>query len=189
MFPIASFARRATVAALSAALLAGSAGATATQGTLGATSTGIINITASVAARAQITGLQDVTFSAVDPTVAASRAQSNCVWTNTLNGGYSITATGSGSGGAFSLANTTTTTAPGVAYSVQWAATANQSTGNALTAGTAKTGLTSSATSPTCSAAPLTTSSLIINIASADLLTMTAGATYTGTLSLLVTPQ
>jgi len=184
MFHFASPSRRATVAIVCAALLAGSANA-ATQGTLGATSTGTISITASVAARAQITGLQDVTFSAVDPTVAASNAQSDCVWTNTLNGGYSITATGSGASGAFTLTNSTAT----VPYSVQWASSAAQTSGSALTSGTAKTGMTSTATSPTCTAAPLTTSSLIIGISSTNLFTMTANTTYTGTLSLVVTPQ
>jgi hypothetical protein len=185
MFHVASFARRATIAAACAALLAGSAGATATQGSLGATSTGSITITASVAARAQITGLTDVTFNAIDPMTAATAAQNNCVWTNTLNGGYSITATGSGTSGAFTLTNSTAT----VPYSVQRASTTGQSSGPALTAGTAKTGMTSTATSPTCSSAPLTTSSLIIGIAPTNLINMTANTTYTGTLSLLVTPQ
>ena len=41
--------------------------AAATQGTLGATSTGGISISVSVANRAQITGLTDVAFTNIDP--------------------------------------------------------------------------------------------------------------------------
>ena len=184
MFHFASLSRRATVAIACGGLLAGSAGA-ATQGTLGVNSTGSITITASVAARAQITGLTDVTFSGVDPAVSVSNTQSDCVWSNTLNGGYSITATGSGTGGAFTLSNSSNT----VPYSVQWAGTASQTSGTTLTAKTAATGFTSTATSPTCLAAPSTTSSLIIGITSASLLGMTASSSYTGTLTLLVTPM
>lgn len=177
--------RHIIVAIVSGALVASSAGA-ATQGTLGVTSTGTINITASVAARAQVTGLTDVTFAAVDPTVAASNAQSDCVWTNTLNRGYSITATGSGTGSAFTLTSASSLTVP---YSVQWAASTGQTSGTALTSGTAATGMTSLAVNPTCSSAPSTTSSLVVGITSANLLTMTAATSYTGTLTLLITPQ
>ena len=48
-------------------------------------------ITASVANRAQITGLSDVAFTNVDPGSAATAAQNNCVWSNTATKGYSIT--------------------------------------------------------------------------------------------------
>ncbi len=185
MFYSSSLLRRATMVIASGTLVASSAGA-ATQGTLGANSTGTVSITASVAARAQITGLTDVTFRAVDPTVAASNAQSDCVWTNTLNRGYSITATGSGTASAFTLASSSSLTVP---YTVQWAASTGQTSGTALTTGTAATGMTSLAANPTCSTAPSTTSSLVIGISSANLLTMTAATSYTGTLTLLITPQ
>jgi hypothetical protein len=176
--------RRVAAAAVSAGLLAGSAGA-ATQGTLGATSTGTVSITASVANRAQITGLTDVAFTAVDPGTAQSVPQSNCVWSNTSTKGYSITATGSGTSGAFTLANGSNT----VPYSVQWAQSSGQTSGNALTSGTALAGQVSTAANPTCSTSPTTTSSLIVGITAPNLQTMVAGASYTGTLTLLVTPQ
>jgi hypothetical protein len=179
-----AFFRRMGIAAVAASLVTGPVGA-ATQGTLGVTSTGSITITASVANRAQITGLSDVTFSAVDPGTAASSAQSDCVWSNTATKGYSITATGSGTSGAFTLANG----ALSVPYSVQWAASTGQSSGTALTAGAALPGMTSTAVNPTCSTSPTTTSSLIVGITAANLQSMTAGTSYTGTLTLLVTPQ
>jgi hypothetical protein len=156
-----------------------------TNGTLGATSTGSVTITASVANRAQITGLSDVAFTNVDPSVNATQSQSNCVWSNTATKGYSITATGSGTSGAFTLANG----ALSVPYTVQWSGSSGQTSGTALTAGSALAGLTSTAVNPTCSTSPSTTSSLVISIASNNLQNMAASTTYTGSLTLLVTPQ
>jgi len=182
-----SFAAHALAFGLVAAAFAvGSPGEAATQGTLGATSTGTVTITATVPNRAQITGLTDITFSSVDPSSAATSAQSDCVWSNTATKGYSIKATGSGTSGAFTLASGALTPVP---YSVQWAASSGQSSGTALTAGTALTGQVSTATTPTCSSSPTTTSSLIVTIAATDLQSMAAATSYSGTLTLLVTPQ
>ncbi len=133
----------------------------------------------------QITGLSDVTFTNIDPATAASAAQNNCVWSNTATKGYSITATGSGTSGAFTLANGPLT----VPYSVQWSQTSGQSTGTALTAGTALTGLATTAANPTCSTSPSTTSSLVVTISAPSLQSMVSATTYTGSLTLLVTPQ
>jgi hypothetical protein len=171
----------ATVAVASIAVPASAS----TQGSLGSTSTGSITITASVSNRAQITGLSDVAFTNVDPASTATAAQSNCVWSNTATKGYSITATGSGASGAFTLANGALL----VPYSVQWSASAGQASGTALTAGTALAGMTSLAVNPTCSTNPATTSSLVISIAAANLQSMTSATSYTGSLTLLVTPQ
>jgi hypothetical protein len=177
--------RAIAVVAATAALFAAMPAQAASQGSLGATSTGSVTITASVANRAQISGLTDVTFAGVDPSTTASSAQSNCVWSNTATKGYSITATGSGTSGAFTLANG----ALSVPYSVQWSASSGQSSGTALSTGTALAGLTSTAVNPTCSTSPTTTSSLIVSISAANLQGMVSATSYTGTLTLLVTPQ
>ncbi|MBO0749787.1 MAG: hypothetical protein J2O44_05080 [Porphyrobacter sp.] len=157
----------------------------ATQGSLGATSTGTVSISASVPNRARITGLTDVTFANQDPNTAASSAQDVCVWSNTATKGYTIKATGSGASSAFTLSNGTTT----VPYSVEWAATSGQTSGTALTAGTASSSLTSGAVDQTCSSAPTASATLLVKIGTTDLGGMTAGGSYTGTLTLLVTPQ
>lgn len=157
-----------------------------TQGTLGATSSGSVTINATVASRVQISGLGDVTFGAVDPTTPASNNQDVCVWSNTSTRGYRITASGSGTGSAFTLASGVL---PVVPYSVEWAGTSGQTGGSALTSGSALTGLTSIATSPTCSSGATPTASLIVKMAAADLGNMQAGPTYTGTLTLLVAPE
>lgn len=158
----------------------------ATQGTLGSTSQGSITITATVPNRAQITGLTDINFTNADPTSNAVATQNDCVWSNTATKGYSIKATGSGTAGAFTLASGALTPVP---YSVQWNPSSGQSAGTSLLAGTALSGLVSAATTPTCSSGPASTSSLIVSIASSDLQTMVAATSYTGTLTLLVTPQ
>ena len=158
----------------------------ATQGTLGATSTGSVTITATVPNRAQLTALSDVSFSSVDPSTAATSSQSVCAWSNTATKGYSITATGSGTSGAFTLASGALTP---VAYSVQWNQLSGQTTGTSLTTGTALGSLVSTATKPTCSSGPSTSASLVVTIAATDLQTMVAAASYTGTLTLLLTPQ
>lgn len=158
----------------------------ATQGTLGSTSQGSVVITATVPNRAQITGLTDINFTNADPTTTATAAQNDCVWSNTATKGYSIKATGSGTAGAFTLASGALTPIP---YSVQWNQSSGQSSGTALTSGTALSGLVSTATSSTCSSGPASTSSLIVSIASGDLQNMVAATSYTGTLTLLVTPQ
>lgn len=157
----------------------------ATPGTLGSTSTGTVSISASVPGRVQISGLTDVDFTNQDPSADAADAQSVCVWSNTSTRGYGITAAGSGVGGAFTLVNSSVT----VPYTVEWAGTAGQSSGAALIPGTALTGLTSTATNPTCSAGPAATASLIVKVAAADLQNMQALTSYNGTLTLVVAPE
>lgn len=175
---------QAVVASLVAIAAAGSAQA-ATQGTLGATSTGSVSISASVPSRVRISGLSDVGFTNVDPSTDAADAQNVCVWSNTSTKGYGITATGSGAGSAFTLANAALT----VPYTVEWNGSSGQTSGLSLASGTALTGLTSTATNATCSAGPAASASLIVKIAAADLQGMEAAMSYTGTLTLVVSPE
>lgn len=158
----------------------------ATQGAFGPTSTGSVTINASVPGRVRISGLSDVTFSNVDPSTAASNAQSVCVWSNTSTRGYTITATGSGSGNAFTLASGALPVAP---YTVQWAQTAGQTSGAGLTAGSALTGQTSAAINSDCSAGPSASASLVVSMSAATLQAMTSGVTYNGSLTLVVAPE
>jgi hypothetical protein len=167
------------------ALFAHGTALAASQGTLGTTSTGSVAIAASVPNRVQISGLADVSFANQDPSVAASNAQNLCVWSNSSTKGYNVTATGSGAANAFTLSNGAAT----VPYSVEWAGSSGQSSGTALSAGTALTGLTSTATNPTCSAGPSSSASLVVKISSANLQSMPAATSYTGTLTLVVAPE
>lgn len=167
------------------ALATAGAGQAATQGNLGSTSTGSVSINASVPSRVRLSGLSDVAFTNVDPGVDASNAEDVCVWSNTATKGYRVTATGSGAGNAFTLANASLT----VPYAVEWNASAAQTSGTSLVSGTALTGLTSAATHSICSVGPSASASLIVKIASADLQTMQAATSYTGTLTLVVAPE
>lgn len=171
-------------ACVAAALMPGTAFA-ATQGTLGATSTGSITIGASIPNRVQLSKLTDVSFANQDPAVAASNAQNVCVWSNTSTKGYNVTATGSGAANAFTLANGALT----VPYSVEWAGSSGQTSGSALSTGTALTGLTSTATNLNCASGPATSASLIVKISTTNLQSMQAATTYTGTLTLVVAPE
>jgi hypothetical protein len=159
--------------------------AAATQGSLGSTSTGSVSISASVTSRVRLSGLSDVALTNVDPSVDASNAQNVCVWSNTSTKGYNITATGSGTGSAFSLNNGALT----VPYSVEWAGSSGQTAGAALAAGTALTGLTSSATNANCASGPAASASLIVKVAAPNLQTMQASTNYTGTLTMVVAPE
>jgi len=168
------------------ALLSTMPAAASTQGSVGATSTGSVAITVSVPNRVQITGLTDIDFSNSDPMVQATNSQSNCVWSNTATKGYTITASGSGTAGAFTLASASLTP---VIYTVLWNQSPAQTTGTSLTAATASSGFVSTATRPGCIAAPLTSSSLTVQIATSELQHMASLTNYTGTLTLLVNPQ
>jgi len=155
----------------------------ATQGSIGATSTGTVSITATVPNRALITSLADVSFTNADPSVAASNSQGPCVWSNTSTRNYKVTATGSGTAGAFTI-NSGASIIP---YSVGWANSAGSSSPTALTAGTASASLASNATNITCSGAG--NSTLQVTIGASDLQNMIATNSYTGTLTLVVQPQ
>jgi hypothetical protein len=156
-----------------------------TQGTLGETSTGAITITVSVAKVAKISGLSDVSLAAVDPGTTATNTQNVCVWSNTATKGYSITASGSGPGKSFSLANGSMT-AP---YSVKWNGSSGQASGTLLNPDAALTGLISTATDPSCSSGSATTSSLIVTIDLANLQKMEPEANYSGVLNLIISAQ
>lgn len=173
--------------ALAFAVAAAPAMATApTQGSLGATSQGVVNISATIPQRVQLTGLADFSFGTLDPASAASSAENVCVWSNTATKNYTITATGSGTSSAFTLTNGSTT----VAYGVQWSATSGATSGTALAVNTASPAFASTATSPTCASGPTTTAALVVGFTTAQLQGATGSATaYTGTLTLLVTPQ
>ena len=168
------------------ALVAGPAVA-ATDGQFGATSTGSMGISASVPGRVRISKLADIDLQNVDPTVEAKRNQNVCLWSNAASRAYRITASGSGTGNAFTLDAVGAPAA--VPYFVEWAGTSGQTSGTALAAGTPLGSLTSSALNSDCSTGPATTASLIVGIDATTLQSMTADVVYTGTLTLTVAPE
>ena len=161
----------------------------ATQGTAGTTSTGTVVINASIQARVRISNLSDLTFADADfaPVIgtgnSAQKTENVCAWSNNADRSYFITASGSGSANAFTLASAAN---PVIPYGVSWAQTTGQTTGTALTAGTKSSKFISTATASSCSGGSSAT--LLVSISGADAETMLAGAAYTGTLTLLMTP-
>lgn len=132
--------------------------------------------------KVRITALSDVNFGTVANLQVDNKLSQNvCVYSNGPTNGYNVTATGSGTGSAFLLANGANT----MAYQVQWRAQSGQTSGTNLTSGTALTGLTSVATQQSCNAGPSTSASLIIILPATSLSQARAG-NYSGSLTLLI---
>jgi hypothetical protein len=161
----------------------------ATQGAAGTTSTGSVVINASIQARVRISNLTDLTFADSDfaPVIgtgnSVQKTENVCAWSNNADRSYFITASGSGAASAFTLASSTN---PVIPYGVSWAQSTGQTAGTALTAATKSSKLISTATTSSCGGGASAT--LIVAIAGADAEAMLAGAAYTGTLTLLMTP-
>jgi hypothetical protein len=159
----------------------------ATQGTPGPTSTGTVTINASITPEVNITNLDDITFDATSLRTAlntggdANERDSVCVWSNNVDGSYFITATGDGAGNAFTLNDGTRT----LGYGVNWVDSKTKAA--TLLAGTKSPVFTSSATDPDCGGG--TNSELQVFIFNVTIATMEATTTYTGVLTLLVSPS
>jgi len=134
--------------------------------------------------KARLTGLSDVAFGLIPGTADQTASQSVCAFSQSNTQGYSITAVGSGNGGAFTLSSGAAT----LAYDVLWADTANQTGGTQLVAGTAESGFTSTAKQQTCNNGPSTSASLTVALRSATLMSAMAGD-YSGTLQITITPE
>jgi len=140
---------------------------------------------AAQAQQVQISNLSDVGFGAISNLQAdISQSQTVCAFSNILSARYSITATGSGTGGAFTLTNG----AANLAYDVQWNALANQTSGTALSPGTALTGQVSGAVTFGCTLGLTSSGSLTIILRAATLSSAAAG-NFSGTLSLMIAPN
>lgn len=178
----------ATALAASTVLSSGVAIA-ATQGTLGATSTGSADISVTKATVAQITGLSDMAIASYilgDGNQALFTTA--CVYTSTVGGSYTVKATGSGAASAFTVANGPTT----IPYTVVWnsgGVGALGTTGAALITNVTSATLTNAATdSATCAGTtPGPTAQLNVNFLG-TLLDAAPAGTYTGTVTLLITP-
>ena len=162
----------------------------ATQGTLGATSTGSANISITKAMQAQITDIQDMTLASWSIGDGAVTLTTNaCVYSST--GSYKVTATGSGTANAFTLASGSNS----LTYSVTWnagGAGGLANTGTALTTNVQSASFSNASTSSaTCSGggAANDTARVIVGITNSAMVAAPASATpYTGTLTMLITP-
>ena len=159
----------------------------ATDGSLGATSTGTAVINVTKAAVAKISGMSDMTLASY--TVGGGNQALNttaCVYSSTAGGGYTVKATGSGASSAFTIA----TGSDLIPYTVVWnsgGAGALGTTGAALTTNVTSSSLTNAATDSATCAVGGATAQLNIGLLGTNLDAAPAG-TYSGTVTLLVTP-
>lgn len=91
------------VAAIAAMSLSGASVGAAQQGELAATSRGGVNIRASVANRALVSGVRDVALVPVYGADTASVVERLCIRSNSVTGRYDLSASGDAAGGSFVL--------------------------------------------------------------------------------------
>jgi hypothetical protein len=133
--------------------------------------------------KGRVTGLNDVTFGMLGTAGDQTNSQNVCAFSSSATNGYSVTATGDGPAGAFTLAGPAS-----LPYEVRWSDSANQTNGTALTAGAVSSGFTSSATQQTCNSGPPASASLTVIIRAASLGSALAGS-YSGTLQVTISPE
>lgn len=154
----------------------------ASDGTLGATSTGTSLISVTVPNLIKVTGFADLALGAWSGSGAMDGNDNICVYTNKASGTYRVTATGSGASNAFTITDGSNL----IAYTAAFNDVSGTSGEQPLTSGTALTGQTGANTaSQTCGGS--NNSNFHVTIAEAALLAAPAGA-YSGTLTILVEP-
>ena len=139
------------------------------------------------AQNARINSLEDVGFGTIAAVADQTSSQNVmvCSYRNAFNTlSYSVTATGSGSGGAFELASGAAT----LAYDVQWADSPNQTGGTMLQPGVPASGFGNGAPGWACRFIQYDNASLIVTIRGSDLGSASAGS-YAGSLLITITPE
>jgi hypothetical protein len=162
----------------------------ATQGTLGSTSTGTVNLSITKSVQAQISDLSDMTLANWSVGDGAVTLFSNaCIYSST--GSYKVTATGSGLANAFTISSGLNT----IPYTVTWNAGGQgnlANTGTSLTSNIQSTNFANAnTTNATCSGggAGNDTARVVVGITQANMNSAASSSTpYTGTLTMLITP-
>ena len=133
----------------------------------------------------RLTKLSDVPFGTITNFASDSvSSQSVCAFSASATKNYHVTASGSGTGGAFSLASGSSS----LAYDVQWNGASGQTSGTQLSPNVALTGLLSAATQQACNSGPATSGSLIVILRSSAVSSARTGS-YSGTLTLVIGPE
>ena len=152
----------------------------ATDGTLGATSTGDLSMSLSIPNLAKLTDVADLNFGTYSGSGNPAQDDDVCVYTNNPSGQYKVTAKGSGAAFAFTMTNGTQT----IPYSVKWNTVSGTNLNFALTANTQTTTLSgANTTSQTC--AGLKNANFQVTMTRAAVLSVPAG-TYTAILTLII---
>ena len=153
----------------------------ATQGTTGFTSTGTVDIDLTVADEVRIFDLVDITLPFTGADVQGTSAA--CIYRNSGTT-YTVTASGSGTAGAFTLEDFPLTNT--VPYTVTWDDDgAGPGTPTAMTTGTALPADNAQGSPTTCASGPNAT--IEVEVLATDVVGLPAD-TYSGTLTLVVAP-
>lgn len=158
-------------------VMVGSASA-ATDGTMGATSTGTSGVTLIKESTVQITGIADLDLGTAGfLTVDASTSDDVCVFSS--SGSYSVTVTSTN--GSFILADVGTAT--DIAYDLNWTVAA---TPQALTYSAASTAVAGNQSDPTCGGTPNANFEVVVPTAGFN---AAEPGTYIDTLTLIISPE
>ena len=180
-----------------ASMLSAGAVMSATDGSLGATSTGDLDIQVDIEPRMQIARLSDILLS-FDGTGTGDVTgfSTACIYRNEL-GTYEVTASGSGTGSAFTVTNAAPVPT-NIPYTVEWDDTAGGAGSVGVTSGTALTGqsgvntggneCTVGGVAGAAAGSGVANSRVTVTFARANLLAAPSG-TYNGVLTLLVSPE
>jgi hypothetical protein len=162
----------------------------ASQGSLGTSSTGSLMISVTKPARANISDLNDLSIAGWSPGDGAKTVGDDvCVYSTRSGGGYTVKASGSGAGSAFTVVNGIFT----MPYTLVWndgGVGALSNTGTLLAANVTSPALANASTdSSTCNGAVAgPTARLRVTVTAAAFEAANAG-NYTGILTLLVAPN
>lgn len=155
----------------------------ATQGTLGTTSTGSVVVTITVPSLVSISGLTDITMAPTSLGTATGNTTA-CIYSNLTGGNYFVTATSTNAAaGQFRAIASGGAT---IAYSAYWnnAAAASQTT--TLVSGT-KTAVQTGASTTSLTCGGTANANFNISLSAAQAAGVVQG-TYTDTATLLITP-
>lgn len=167
--------------ALASLLAAAGSAYSANDGSLGATSTGDLDVSVEIADRVQISGLNDIDFGAYAGSGDLNGGDAFCVYRNGT-GAYSVTITSAeAAGGSFRLSNGTDF----IPYSVSFNDDADIAGGSAVSAGDTLNGA-GHASSVSCGGS--SNASIGVSIAASALQAAPSGV-YTDTITLLVEPN
>lgn len=135
--------------------------------------------------KVRVSDLTDIVYGTINNLQADSRrSQSICVSASATDGLYSVTATGTGPGGALELSSG----AFSLPYSVEWSTAPSQSFGASLVANEALVGQSTPEKQQDCKSRGLQTASLIVILRGAELGAAIQGS-YSGTLTILIAAQ
>lgn len=169
--------------ALASALVASTSAFAANDGTLGATSTGDLTVSLSVADRVQISGLDDILLGAYGGTGGLTGSSAFCVYRNGT-GAYNLTvSSGNQDGSAFRATDDGTNF---IGYTVRFDADNNASDGTLAASGTQITDLSGNSSATNCGGND--NAALDVIFTEADLQAAPTGS-FSDVITLLVEPS